>query len=124
MVSDDDEEFLEEDLIKFAIKQYYNPKGIDIDEFYDDLKRIKYVKRLLNRYLDHGRLTERLIMNHLIVIFNVFGYYGGIKILQVKLENKHWPVLKPFLIYLKAIRNDQFTGIEMDQAVVERLREI
>lgn len=124
MVSDDDEEFLEEDLIKFAIKQYYNPKGIDIDEFYDDLKRIKYVKRLLNRYLDHGRLTERLIMNHLIVIFNVFGYYGGIKILQTKLEDKHWPVLKPFLIYLKAIRNDQFTGIEMDQRVVERLREI
>lgn len=124
MVSDDDEEFLEEDLIKFAIKQYYNPKGIDIDEFYDDLKRIKYVKRLLNRYLDHGRLTERLIMNHLIVIFNVFGYYGGLKILQVKLEDKHWPVLKPFLIYLKAIRNDQFTGIEMDQTVVERLREI
>lgn len=124
MVSDDDEEFLEEDLIKFAIKQYYNPKGIDIDEFYDDLKRIKYVKRLLNRYLDHGRLTERLIMNHLIVIFNVFGYYGGLKILQVKLEDKHWPVLKPFLVYLKAIRNDQFTGIEMDQTVVERLREI
>jgi hypothetical protein len=124
MVSDDDEEFLEEDLIRFAIKQYYNPKGIDVDEFYDDLKRVKYIKRLLNRYLDHGRLTERLIMNHLIVIFNVFGYYGGIKILQVKLEDKHWPVLKPFLVYLKAIRNDQFTGIEMDQKVVERLREI
>jgi len=124
MVSDDDDEFLEEDLVKFAIKRYYNPKGIDIDEFYDDLKRVKYVKRLLNRYLDHGRLTERLIMNHLIVIFNVFGYYGGLKILQVKLEDKHWPVLKPFLIYLKAIRNDQFTGIEMDQTVVERLREI
>ena len=124
MVSDDDEEFLEEDLIRFAIKQYYNPKGIDVDEFYDDLKRVKYIKRLLNRYLDHGRLTERLIMNHLIVIFNVFGYYGGIKILQVKLEDKHWPVLKPFLVYLKAIRNDQFTGIEMDQEVVERLREI
>jgi hypothetical protein len=124
MVSDDDEEFIEEDLVRFAIKRYYNPKGIDIDEFYDDLKRIKYVKRLLNRYLDHGRLTERLILNHLIVIFNVFGYYGGLKILQVKLEDKHWPVLKPFLIYLKAIRNDQFTGIEMDQTVVERLREI
>jgi hypothetical protein len=124
MVSDDDDEFLEEDLVKFAIKRYYNPKGIDIDEFYDDLKRVKYVKRLLNRYLDHGRLTERLILNHLIVIFNVFGYYGGLKILQVKLEDKHWPVLKPFLIYLKAIRNDQFTGIEMDQTVVERLREI
>ena len=124
MVSDDDDEFLEEDLIRFAIKQYYNPKGIDVDEFYDDLKRVKYIKRLLNRYLDHGRLTERLIMNHLIVIFNVFGYYGGIKILQVKLEDKHWPVLKPFLVYLKAIRNDQFTGIEMDQKVVERLREI
>lgn len=124
MVSDDDEEFIEEDLVRFAIKRYYNPKGIDIDEFYDDLKRVKYVKRLLNRYLDHGRLTERLILNHLIVIFNVFGYYGGLKILQVKLEDKHWPVLKPFLIYLKAIRNDQFTGIEMDQTVVERLREI
>ena len=118
-------DLLEEDLVKFAAKHYYSPSGtIDPEEFYNDLKRIKYIKRLVNRYLETGTLSERLILNHLITIFNVFGIYGSLRILSYRMEAKHWPVLKPFLIFLKAIRNDQYTGIEMDQLVVEKLRKI
>lgn len=113
-----------DNLILYAAKHYYNPKCIDSEEFFEDMKRFKYVKRLLNRYYQTGELSERLILNHLIVIFNVFGYEAGLDILELKLEVDYWGVLKPFLIFLKAIKNDQYTNIEMDKLVVERLRNI
>ena len=119
-----DEDLLEENLVRFAIKQYYTPRGIDFDEFYTDLKRFQYVKRLLNRYCDYGKLGERLVLNHLIVIFNVFGYYGGLKILGLKLDERHWPIIKPFLVFLNAIRKNQYTDIESNPEVEEKLRKI
>jgi hypothetical protein len=119
-----DDDLLEEDLVRFAIKQYYTPLGIDFDEFYTDLKRFQYVKRLLNRYCDYGKLGERLVLNHLIIIFNVFGSYGGLKILDHKLDDRHWPVIKPFLLFLNAIRNNQYVEIDIDKEVEEKLRKI
>lgn len=116
-------ELTNKNLLVYAAKHYYNPRCIDSDEFFEDLKRFKYVKRLLNRYENSGELCERLILNHLIVIFNVFGYEAGMDILALKVDIRHWPALKPFLIFLKAIKNDEVTGIEMDQYVVQRLRE-
>lgn len=113
-----------ENLIVYAAKHYYNPKCIDSEEFFEDLKRFKYVKRLLNRYETTGELSERLIINHLIVIFNVFGHQAGLDILELKIEIDQWGILKPFLIFLKAIKNTEYTNIEMDKLVVERLREI
>lgn len=113
-----------DNLIVYAAKHYYNPKCIDSEEFFEDLKRFKYIKRLLNRYKSTGELSERLIINHLIVIFNVFGYQAGLDILELKIELDHWETLKPFLIFLKAIKNTEYTNIEMDKLVVERLREI
>lgn len=116
-------ETLNEDVFTlFAARHYYNPTCIDADEFHEDLKRFKYVKRLLNRYLDSGRMSERLILNHLVVIFNVFGIDAGLKMLEYKLDDKHWSVVKPFLVYLRIIANDKYTGIAMDQNVVEILR--
>lgn len=113
-----------DNLIVYAAKHYYNPKCIDSEEFFEDLKRFKYVKRLLNRYKDTGVLSERLILNHLIVIFNVFGNDAGLDILELKIELEYWGILKPFLIFLKTIKNTEYTNIEMDKFVVERLREI
>jgi hypothetical protein len=113
-----------DNLILYAAKHYYNPKCIDSEEFFEDLKKFKYIKRLLNRYRDSDVLSERLIINHLIVIFNVFGYEAGLDILELKIEIEYWGVLKPFLIFLKAIKNTEYTNIEMDKVVVERLREI
>lgn len=114
----------ETELMKYAAQHYYTPRGIDVEEFYTDLKRFKYVKRLLNRYQECGNLSERLILNHLIIIFNVFGSEAGLKILNTKIDKELWHVLKPFLIFLNVIRNDEYTNITMDKFTVEKLREI
>lgn len=119
-----DFELTEDNLFIYAAKHYYNPKFIDADEFNEDLKRFKYIKRLLNRYEETGKISERLILNHLIVVFNVFGIEAGLKILEFKLDQNHWPLIKPFLIFLKYIRNDQYTNIPMDQTIVDALRKI
>ena len=117
-------ELTEKNLFLYAAKHYKNPNFSDIDDFYEDLKRFKYIKRLLNRYIESDELSERLILNHLIVIFNMFGIEAALNILDLKLEDKHWPVVKPFLIFLNYIKNDQYTGITMDPTVVEALRKI
>jgi len=117
-------ELNDDNFLLFAIKYYDNPHCSTKDDFYEDLKRFKYIKRLLNRYLETDDLSERLILNHLIVIFNMFGIEAALNILDLKLEEKHWPVVKPFLIFLKYIKNDQYTGITMDPTVVETLRKI
>jgi len=118
------EELTEENLFLYAAKHYDNPTFSDIDDFYEDLKRFKYIKRLLNRYIDQDDLAERLVLNHLIVVFNSFGSSATLNILNLKLEEKHWPVIKPFLIFLNIIKNDQLTDISMDPYVIERLRTI
>jgi len=118
-------ERLNEDVFTlFAARHYYNPTCIDAEEFHEDLKKFKYIKRLINRYVSGGNLAERLILNHLVVIFNVFGVEAGLKMLEFRLEEHHWPVVKPFLIFLKIVPNDKYTGIEMDQKVIEFLRKI
>jgi len=117
-------ELTEENLFLFAAKNYYKPQFTDIDEFYEDIKRFKYIKRLLNRYIDQGELAERLILNHLIVVCNSFTIPAALSILDLKLDDKHWPVIKPFLVYLRYIKDDEYTGIVMDQTVVNVLRKI
>ena len=117
-------ELTEKNLFLYAAKHYKNPKFADIDEFYEDLKRFNYIKRLLNRYLEADDLAERLLLNHFIVVFNMFGIEAALNILELKLEDKHWPIVKPFLIFLNYIKNDQYTGIAMDPHVVNELRKI
>lgn len=121
----DNDDLLEEDLVKFAVKHYYSPLGkIDPEEFYDDLKRFKYIKRLVNRYLETDALSERLILNHLIIIFNAFGNYGAIRILGLKLNTEQWKIVKPFLEFLKYIRKNQLDDIESDPKIVDKLKRI
>ena len=117
-------ELNDKNLFLYAAKHYRSNKLADADEFNEDLKRFKYIKRLLNRYIESDELSERLILNHLIVVFNVFGIEAALNILDFKLEDKHWPVMKPFLIFLNYIRNDQYTGITMDPEVVNVLMKI
>ena len=114
----------EENLYLYAAKYYYNPKFIDAEEFKEDLKRFKYIKRLLNRCFETGKLSERLIVNHLVVVFNVFGVEAGMNILKLKLDDKHWPTIKPFLIFLKAVHIDQLPEVISDSSVEKALRNI
>lgn len=119
------DDLLEEDLVKFAAKHYYTPLGrIDPEEFYDDLKRFKYIKRLVNKYLETDKLSERLVLNHLIVIFNAFGNYGSIRMLGLKLDDRQWEVVKPFLEFLNLVRENQLVDIQSDKQIEERLKRI
>ena len=114
----------ESNFVLYAAKHYYSPRCIDAEEFYDDLNRFKYVKRLVNRYNRGGDLGERLLLNHLTVIMNVFGYEAGLKMLEYKIGMRDWSIIKPFLLFIRAIKDDQYTGMSMDEAVVDKLRNI
>ena len=83
-----------------------------------------YLKRLFNRFDKSGELSERLVLNHLIVIFNVFDIKPSLRMLEFHIENKYWYILKPFLIYLNYIKNTEYTNIAMDKSIIERLRKI
>lgn len=97
------EEILSEvNFLLYVAKHYDNPQCFDTQEFYDDLKRIKYIKRLFNKYNESGDLKERLILNHIIVLCNVFGPYHAPRILFFKLHDFH-SQLKPFLEILSCM---------------------
>lgn len=81
----------------YAAKHYDNPQCFDTLEFYEDINRIKYLKKLFNRYKETGDLKERLVINHLVVIYNVFGVDAATRMLFLKLNEYH-DCLKPFLI--------------------------
>ena len=123
----------EGNFLMFSMKEYNNIQCIDIEEFYDDLKKIKYIKRLFNIYLNDGQLKERLILNHLIVFYNVFPIQAGTRILFYKIEEQFWSMLKTFLIFLdrmpdkiESIRGKTIlsTDIKLDDGIVTRLRTI
>lgn len=117
-------ELTEDNLPLYAAKHYYNPLGADHDEFIEDLKRFKYVKRLVNRYIETGYLADRLILNHLIVLHNVFGVKPTVEMLKIRLDNPQWPIIKPFIIYLRMIDNTEIIDVTMDETVVQALRNI
>lgn len=87
----------------FAMKHYDNPQADGEEEFQDDLKRFKYLKRLLKKYHEGGDLKERLILNHIIVLSNVFGIEGAVTLLLFKIEPEYWSELKTFLLYLNMV---------------------
>lgn len=118
------DEVTEENFLLFAAQHYYKPRLSDSEEFYEDLMRFKYIKRLLNRYELTGSISERLILNHIIVIFNVFDIYPGLKLLEVKLEDHQWTMIKPFIVKINAIPNEDLSGIQMDKYIVNKLRNI
>ena len=118
--------------LMFAMKEYTNQQCTNIEEFYDDLKKIKYIKRLINRFLESGKLKEILILNHLIVFYNVFDNKAATRLLFFKIEDKYWSVLKTFLIYLsmmpeivKGIRGEDIisSDIQLNQEVIDKLRD-
>ena len=88
----------ESNFLLYAAQNYDNPFCEDITEFEEDLKRIQYIRKLFNRYIMYGDLKERLILNHMIVIYNIFGQEGT-NMLFMKLEGFH-EQLKPFVVFL------------------------
>lgn len=89
----------ESNALLYAAKHYENPNCFDTVEFYEDLNRFKYIKRLLNKYTESGDLKDRLIINHLTIIYNVFGAEAGTRLLFLKLK-EHLHLIKPFLVLM------------------------
>ena len=124
----------ESNFLLYAAKHYDNPQCFDTIEFYDDLSRFKYLKRLFNKYIETGEIKERLILNHIVIIYNVFGVIPGNRMLFLKLKGyeKH---LKPFLIFLNSCpeivfgigeegENIHTDVIPLDQNIINLLRKI
>jgi len=110
----------------FAIKFYDNPQAVTKDDFESDLKRIRYIKRLLKRYKNSGELKVHLILNHLIILFNVFND-ATVPLLFYNLEEDLWPSIKSFLIFLNRIPEYPKTGmneIEADENCLLQLKEL
>ncbi len=123
----------EDNFLLFAARHYDNPQCYDTEEFYDDLKRFKYIKRLFNRFEQTGEMKERLILNHILVLYNVFDD-AATPMLFVKLKG-HYSLLKPFLILinrmpevLKGVETKEniiySSDIHMNELIVDCLRKI
>lgn len=126
------DDLTEANALIYAAKHYDNPHFFDTIEFYEDLSRFKYLKKLFSRYEDSGEINERLVLNHLIVIYNVFGVEAATKLLFLKMDN-YGSYLKPFLLLLNFLPevisgvggiNITTSDIIMDQNIVDKLRKI
>jgi len=123
----------EKNYIHFAMKYYDNRQCTSIEEFNEDLNKIKYVKRLFNRFLETGELRTNLILNHLIVIYNVFENEAATRMLFFRVEKKFYSILKPFLIFLNRLpekvrgidgEDIQTNHIPLNETTIKELRKI
>lgn len=95
-----------ENFLIYAIKNYDSNGHKGINEFQEELKRFKYIKKLLNRYRTDGILKERLILNHIIILYNVFGPEALVKMIFFKIDVIYWSDIKTFLVYLNLMPTD------------------
>ena len=127
------ENLTDKNISAYMISSYDNPHCVDIEEFEDDVKIPKYIKRLINRYASVGELKERLILNHIILFYNVFKHEAATRVLFFKMEPEDYSILKTFLTYLNYMpdvvelingRNLLNSDIPICQEVAERLRDL
>ena len=117
------DELNESNYLLFAIKFYDNPQSVTKEDFESDLKRIRYVKRLLKRYKNNGELKVHLILNHLIILFNVFNE-ATVPLLFYNLEEYLWPAIKIFLVFLNRIPEypkTKIDNVDIDQKCLDEL---
>jgi hypothetical protein len=120
------DELNEDNYLLFAIKYYENPQSVTKDDFYDDLKRIRWIKKLLKKYKNDGELKTHLLINHFIILYNVFGD-AATPMLFYKLEPEYWSALKTFIVYLQRFPEYPLTKIHdipIDENCLEKLNSI
>ena len=118
-----------DNILNYALKNYDNVGTTDVDEFYQDFKMIpKYLKRLFNRYRETGDLKERLILNHMIIFYNVFGAEAATRMLFFRTDPEHYGTLKTFLVFLNRcpdiVDGINTKTIPLDQKIINTLRGI
>lgn len=123
------EKLNESNFLLYAMHHYDNPQCHSLSEFDEDLKKILYLKKLLSRYKNNGELRERLILNHIIVLYNIFGD-AATRMLFYKIEESCWDVLVTFLVYLERMPETIpeygiiLSEIKLDETVIATLRKI
>jgi hypothetical protein len=120
------DELNEDNYLLFAIKFYDNPQAITMEDFQSDLKRIRYVKRLLKKYKNTGELRTHLILNHLTILFNVFND-AAVPLLFYNLDSDLWPAIKSFLLFLNRFPEypkTQLHNIKEDEDCLAHLQTI
>jgi hypothetical protein len=113
-----------ENITMFAMKHYDNPSCVDEQEFLDDMKRFKYLKRLFRKYDTSKDLKMRLIINHIIVLANVFGVDAATSLLFFKIEKNHWSILKAFLVFLQYMPENDLVDVSINHEVMGKLGQI
>jgi hypothetical protein len=119
-------ELNEENFLLFAIKNYENPQAVTKEDFDKDLNHFKYIKRLLKRYRNTGELKVHLILNHFIVLYNIFGE-AATPMLFFKIEKELWSVMKTFVIFLNKLPDYPYCyihDIPLDQSCLSELQKI
>lgn len=115
-------------MLIFALEHYENPQCGSLEEFYEDLDRIKYLKRLLNRVDGDRGQKNRLILNHLIILTNVFGIDAANRILFFRMEETYHKYLKTYLHFLNVLSRDipevRLNDIAIDEPLLQELRMI
>lgn len=124
----DETQICDEDFLVFALQHYENPQCISLEEFYEDLDRIKYLKRLMNRVDGDNGQRNRLVLNHIIILTNVFGARNANRILFFRMEQKYHKYLKTYLHFLNMlvaeIPEANLAVVEIDNKLFEELRKI
>ena len=108
----------------FAKRHYDNPSDVNNEEFEDDMKRFKYLKRLFRKYDTSKEFKSRLIINHIIVLANVFGIDAATTLLFFKIDRQHWSLLKTFLVFLHYMPENDMTDVRLNQSVMAELGKI
>lgn len=123
------EKITEENFLLHAMRNYDNSQCTSIEEFEEDLKRFMYLRKLFQRYKENNDLRERLIINHIIVLHNLFGI-ATTEMLFFKIDKEHWQALATFLVYLDRMpseipeHNIALSDIELDEYIISSLRKI
>ena len=117
-------EITKDNWLLFAQQNYDNPTLEKEEEFYDDIKRFKYLKRLFRKYEAVQDIKIRLVLNHLIVLQNVFGTEAAVTLLLFKIDNKYWPILKACLNYLEYLYPHELKETEADKNIEEMITQL
>ena len=113
-----------ETIDKFPKRHYDNPADVNSQEFDDDMKRFKYLKRLFRKYDTSKDFKARLIVNHIIILGNVFGIDAATTLLFFKIDKEHWSMLKTILIFLNYMPDGELIDVEVNQDIMTELRKI
>ena len=119
-------ELTEDNYVLFAIKYYDNPSAVTKEDFLDDMRRFKYIKRLINKYLKNGEVKLHLLLNHIIIVYNVFNE-AATPLLFFKMDKEYWSIIKSIMIFLErypSVESDTLKQIPINEQIIKELKSL